>query len=553
MIRTVGIETLWTEIERRLGITQGEAHEWSHATLAEWQSIARHDSSGATYLAVLVARMHYPKPLRVATANPAPECSRIEANYVRRLTEDFAKGEALSEAYRQLRLACPYPASARARLEALELIKLPNALSDDLRMMTLDLARFLADQPPQVVAQSRLPRDLWRRGDGAYVETKIISERLISASDMTLKGVTSDLLPNGLEELVDYYGVRILRRFASSGKLASSIVITGLADLHARPRWAELLSAWNLLDLAGIPGEEADPFQAHPDLIARVVFGEDQAEATEVELDIRLADEFIDGITKPAELRNAWNRSLRGFGVLKELLIAARRRGADVVFPHLPTRPKAIRQDQTEPDDAQLDWESLVEVVAFGLRVLLDEGKRELVCAWVLAWSGALRPRETAPCREDLVPMGGGYLIYLDRRTSKVGRRLAYIPPRAVEATRLSPSIFPKRQRGCELPEEYLAEAAERLRTSCRLVRAAWAAEGHGELPDRVAYLCRKLAADAVRWTAAGRSWTITTILGHFGPVNDASYIQVSQSELQTMHAMLGTELDQKIKSVVGQ
>jgi hypothetical protein len=256
-----------------------------------------------------------------------------------------------------------------------------------------------------------------------------------------------------------------------------------------------------------------------------------------------LGDDFDGTLWRPSNerqvktLQDSWDRIYKGVPALRELVneyLFPGRHGCVVErqFAALPPRRK-LGPMFVEPDSEQLDVYQAARLFCFGCSVLA-EGDSRVLRSWLSLWLGALRPRESYPLKQRLVPFGDGLIVVITRSLGKTGAREAVFPGSGLRALGLSTSHFGEESDGVLSPAELAAEA-------CRRVRDAWAsrqAEGDEgdqfDIPDRLSYFVRKLMTDIIRQN--GRDPLPARILGHEHSASDTSYTQLAETDSSQMY-----------------
>ena len=532
--RTPTLAQLFVQIAEVERPVREEIRLWHKRALRDWHALSeRRGSAHATRLSAYVRAVTRKRgPMQIVGSRPGRYVAERDlvisatgASPASRVT-----GLKLLDALWDL---VPYGADPTARYALLGCLRAATRFQRRHFAEIVALAAWLIAEPGAGLATAGLPLELRRAEDSATLPSRVVAHRLAQASDETYEAAL-DLLPDErLRRIAGYYGpTRFLRRFTCSSSVGVAMLfLSDYLSLRRLPAWEGLRQAWEVLDelCVALGWDDGDPLAAQRNTRRYVVTDE----ALECLEHLRFLD-YAEAIAAGANPQAAWERCYAGMPHLRQLLSVLDVARDGVVVERLldiPPRPKGrgARSQGVEADEEQLDLETQAELFVSGLRVL--RGDRSLLRVWVVLWATMCRPRECLPAREDLVPLEGGWAVYLSRAVSKSGRREAYASASACRVTGLKASWF-EPSRGRSLSDAELERHAELARRACELVRDGWVAMGRSPLPDRKAYLVRKCGGDRLRWGLAGKGIVVTRVLGHLTGVSDWTYTFVSRSEL---------------------
>ena len=539
-------------VSRRLGLKAPDLIDAAYAPPSWWQELSRADPDAATELAFLVARG---TPGRLALSTTRPHRYHLERRTLHLANDgDRAESHERLELLESLWALCPYVASPEARSRVLREYRADPVL--------IELADLLAELKEGAMSGDGLPAELRRPGDGEMVETATVASRARRLSEEALAQLELGWLPKELARLAEGAAPRFLRAlFRLSSASVSLLACYGRAHPRRHAAGASLLAGMaqleRLIEAAGMGdgdpllGVELDPAEIAIDFASMAGFEEE----TELAYYRRL-----DSLGRPASAQEAEKiaaATTKGLNVLLDILDAARRAGSRIEA--LPTVRLFVGRGRCRvyghvPDHYFPPPSELAELIALGIDELAAEEDRELLEAFLFAVSTACRPKECCPRREDLAPLGEGHLMaYLDHRTGKTGSRELYVPACAVAGFGISPDWFasrywadphplevlglvPRRRRRPRfhrvLPEAETDRARELLEEACRRLRKRYYEETGRQLPDRLAYLTRKIVA-AYLWRAPIRpADALADVLGHEDLSGDRPYTRMSESEV---------------------
>ncbi len=529
------LRTIHSELVEHKVFDEAPPEVWRRRPRAAWQDLAQVDKRLATLASAYVAATSRGRELAICSTRPAAY-DRERTMVVGSSSGDSGRRAHLKAMLDLLWDHIPYGVDPAARCEVLPFLGPRTREARRYWEEVITLAVLLAKSPAHGVAVGSLPLELRFVGDEELIGSAAIAHRIAalpatSKSTVVLEKAALALLhEKRLVELAQLYEpARFVRRLARSHSLAVQMLcFSSYVSLKTPPAFATLAKTWNVVDelVVRLGFADGDPFSASRGRTPALV-SDEVLEHLEIER--------LFALNEQAERTGgtaAWERTYAGWAGLREMLAhldADLDRVTVERLPYLPSRPHRERRQGVEDDREQLELDQQAELFVTGVQALAE--RADELRAWVVAWASICRPRESLPCAEDLVELpGGGYAVYLDRETSKSGRRECYISSRAATVTGVSPSWFPTRQSKV-LRDTTLQEHAQLLREACRTVRATWVELGHDELPDRLAYVIRKLGADRLRWGLAGRFHVLTRVLGHLSGVTDAPYTELSESE----------------------
>lgn len=537
-------DELLSAVTRALGLDRSPVAATAYHGRAWWEARAREHPAETTWLSALVSAGGV---RRMRIRKDRPHAFHAERAWLVRDAPEELRPQLMAE-LEQLWAHVPYLGDADARALVLRVLDAPVAL--------VRLADTMAAHPPSYASAAELPSALLVAGDDVVLASAELARRVKRAPVAALGGLPLHLVPASLRRYLDGADAgRLWRRLGSSH--GASLALIEISTVLAGRRRLSLGQITTVLDwvdelvvLAGL-GDD-DPFGTPMDP-STITISEEAVEELEERIRCRFDAAVIASGPEPdgPAMRRAARTATRGLNGLVAVLTGARRHG--VRIEAVPSVRLWLGPGSTDlvavGDETHLDPGTLARLVAFGIDVLARPGHEPLLAAWCIAWATGCRPRECVPHSEDFSPLGRHWALYIDPTTGKTGARELYLPASAVAVLGIGPAWCSSRRwadRGARRPrfhhevsETQAAEAAETLRTACRIVRAAWRKSTGDELPDRVAYLTRKATADLIRRQCWGTPWVVTAVLGHASGVTDTPYTRLTRSERAAMHGGL--------------
>lgn len=526
----------WKLVERRLGVGRSELQAVALQPLSWWQGQARVDEFATALLSALAAG-ELEGRLRILSRD-VPHVIVAEKAILAR-AEQAPLRSALRLDHARLCSIVPYPVNARVRLLVLRSLSEEFAGAPGKWHKVLRLAAELAELPGRVVPTSDLPSELFDALDAELLSSETLASRVDKGGEPAAAVLPLDTLPVELRGWARVFGPPFVRRLCHATTLSSTLLCGFASATRRRPSFRALRDVLDRADELAIVADhdERDPLSAGAWLVPNLHVS---AEAID-DFDTLIEGRILGGeltVSTEGSHHARLTRGTSGVEGLRALLLAAEAQGA--VIEELPTRRGGGRERRfcgVEDNEMVLSPAKAADVAAYGHRLLSAAEPTEMALTWGVAWSTGCRPKESLPCAEDFVEVAGGYLIYVDRNTSKTGARVLYCPDLAAEAFDIDPGRFPSRNEREELPDAELGRHREHLETACRFVRASWTDRYHERLPNRTSYFVRHAVADVLRGRIAEIPWLLAHVLGHQDVVQDAPYSQLSHEEHAAMLA----------------
>lgn len=213
------------------------------------------------------------------------------------------------------------------------------------------------------------------------------------------------------------------------------------------------------------------------------------------------------------------------------------------------------------PDGHFPEPDELARIVVLGIDELSAPEDDVLLIAFLTAISTLCRPKECLPREGDMAPLANVHkMVYLDAECGKTGSRELYVPQCAVRIFGFSASWFASRSWADPHPLEVLGlsplrrrrprwhpilptaetdRARETLQEACRRLRVRYEKETGSILPDRLAYVTRKLLAGYLWRLPIDPAYALTDVLGHHDLSGDEPYTAPMASEVLAQNTIL--------------